>query len=127
RNLGLDTGIELVLVEGSTNVKNLELHQADIPTDFLLSQNYPNPFNPDTKIQYQLCKPSHITLDIFQVNGQQIRTLYNGYQEAGIHVQVWDGRLLNGNPAPSGVYMYRISVQTDEGTIQQVRKMVLNR
>ncbi|MBN1996431.1 DUF362 domain-containing protein, partial [candidate division KSB1 bacterium] len=80
RNLGLDTGIELVTIEGSTHVENPEVEQTGVVTDFVLSQNYPNPFNPDTRIQYQLSSPGHITLAVFQVNGQQIRLLYQGYQ-----------------------------------------------
>jgi len=127
RNLGLDTGIELVTIEGSTRVANPQLDHTGMPTEFVLNQNYPNPFNPNTTIQYQLSTPSQVTLAVFHVNGQQICTLYDGYQEAGTHLQSWDGRLANGNPAPSGVYMYRLYGRSSDHTFQQARKMVLNR
>jgi hypothetical protein len=127
QNLGLDTGIDLDLVEEATAVNNPDHNRTGIVKNFALGQNYPNPFNPDTEIQYQLSKPSNISLIVYQINGQLVRTLYHGYQEAGTHIQKWDGLLENGLPAPSGVYVYRLSVQTDNSTTQQVRKMVLNR
>ncbi len=127
RNLGLDTGIDLDLIEKASAVHNPGNNRTGIVKNFALDQNYPNPFNPDTEIQYRLSKPSNILLTVYQINGQQVRTLYHGYQEAGTHIQKWDGLLENGLPAPSGVYVYRLSVQTDNGTSQQVRKMVLNR
>jgi hypothetical protein len=127
RNMGLNKGIELVLVEGSTAVNDPAHNQIGIVKNFALDQNYPNPFNSDTKIRYRLSAPSHVLLIIFQINGQQIRTLYHGYQEPGMHVQKWDGLLENGFPAPSGVYVCRLTVQSDNGLFQQARKMVLNR
>jgi hypothetical protein len=127
RNLGLDKGIDLELIEGASAVQDQGHDGTGIVKDFALDQNFPNPFNPDTEIQYQLARPSHISLTVFQINGQQVRTLYDGNQSAGLHMQKWDGRLENGLPAPSGVYMYRLAVQTEGEVSQQVRKMVLNR
>jgi uncharacterized protein (DUF362 family) len=127
RNLGLDKGIELYTIEGSSIVEKPGQDREAIVRDYTLSQNYPNPFNPDTQIQYWLSRPSYVTLTVFQVNGQQVCTLYDGYQQGGTHLQKWDGRLENGLAAPSGVYMYRITVQNDAGTSQQACKMVLSR
>jgi hypothetical protein len=127
RNLGTGEGIELVLVENSTAVNNPDNNRTGIAKNFALDQNYPNPFNPDTEIQYRISAPSNISLIVYQINGQQIRTLYHGYQEPGMHVQKWDGLLENGLPAPSGVYVCRLTVQNDNGSFQQTRKMILNR
>jgi hypothetical protein len=125
RNLGLNVGIELIRIEGASGVDSP--HQAGMVEDFILRQNYPNPFNSDTHIEYRLSRSSHITLTIVQVNGRQIRTLYDGYQKEGTHIQRWDGLLKNGLPAPSGVYLCGMMMQNEMGTFQQTRKMVLSR
>ena len=126
RNLGLNTGIELV----SNVVSGIEDNNGtstSIASDFILEQNYPNPFNPSTSIRYQLSVPSDISIVIYQINGQKIRTLYEGFQNSGIHTLEWDGLLANGVPAASGVYMYKLLVQNDQGSTQQIRKMTLDR
>ncbi len=127
RNLGLDTGIELLQVEGTSVVRNPDTDQAGTITGFRLEQNYPNPFNPSTSIRYQLDTPAQISLAVFQVNGQLVRTLYSGTQSAGVYIQQWDGQMKDGLPAPSGVYLCRIVVEKDGGVSQQVRKMTLSR
>jgi hypothetical protein len=128
RNLGTGDGIELVKVTSVTGCDdNCGDLLAGMVKDFHLYPNYPNPFNPDTKIQYQLNIPSHVILTIYQINGQQVCELYNGYQDIGIHIRKWNGLLENGLPAPSGVYLYRISIENSQGAFQESHKMVLNR
>jgi len=81
-----------------------------IPTEFALGQNYPNPFNPSTTIRFDLPKEAPVTMEVYNVLGVRVRTLMAGVTvNAGRHTMVWDGRDDNGNTAPSGVYMYRIS------------------
>jgi len=126
RNLGLDEGIELV-TNSATSVEDNSGKLDKTASDFILHQNYPNPFNPNTSIRYQLSAPSDISLAVYQVNGQKIRTLYEGYQSAGMHTLEWDGLLANGLQAMSGVYMYKLFVNNDQGSYQQVRKMTLSR
>jgi hypothetical protein len=87
-----------------------------IPAQFNLEQNYPNPFNPTTTIHYQLPKESFVHLSIFNVLGQEVRTLINERQPPGDKYAHFDG-----NNLPSGVYFYRITA----GTFTDVRKMVL--
>ncbi|MBK9098310.1 MAG: T9SS type A sorting domain-containing protein [bacterium] len=82
-----------------TSVKD-ELIQ---PTEFILEQNYPNPFNPSTVISYQLPVSSEITLNVFDVLGNEIATLVDEYKPAGrCEVE------FNAASLPSGVYFYQL-------------------
>lgn len=84
---------------------------AVIPVGFDLRQNYPNPFNPETQIQFDLPKSSYVKIEIFNVQGQKIRTLVKELTLAGLHTVNWDGRMDNGEPAVSGIYVYRFQTQ----------------
>jgi hypothetical protein len=100
----------------------------NIPTEYALSQNFPNPFNPQTMIQYQLPEAGHVTVKIYNLFGQKVRTLVAGQREAGYHAEIWDGRDNFGRRAASGVYFYRLSVEpnaTRPNGFQFTRKMVL--
>ena len=61
------------------------------PTSFFLYQNFPNPFNPHTEIRYRVATQSHVTITIYNVQGQKIRTLVNQSQTAGLYQAHWDG------------------------------------
>lgn len=91
-----------------------------MPKSFALSQNYPNPFNPATNISYQLPKTSKVTIRVYNVLGQEVRTLVSGQQLPGQHTIVWDGKTNNGITAASGIYLYRMAA---DGFVQQ-RKMM---
>jgi hypothetical protein len=80
----------------------------DMPTEFALAQNYPNPFNPTTDIRMDLPSASHVTLRVYNVLGQEVRTLVDGQYPAGFHTVTWDGRNGSGGTVSSGVYFYRI-------------------
>ncbi len=79
-----------------------------LPQQFDLQQNYPNPFNPETTIKYQLSQSGEVTLKVFNVLGQQVRTLVSKPQQAGSYTVTWDGRDDFGRPVASGIYIYRI-------------------
>ena len=79
---------------------------------FVLKQNFPNPFNPGTTIEYTLEKSSEITLKIFNLLGEEIRILANKTQAAGTHRVIWDGRNNTGKRVTSGVYVYKIEVDS---------------
>ncbi len=79
--------------------------------DFALMQNYPNPFNPSTTISFSLPEASNVTLAIYNLRGQLIRTLHSGALSAGHHRMVWDGRDSHGVKVASGVYLYRLEAQ----------------
>lgn len=94
-----------------------------IPKQTRLYSNFPNPFNPLTTIRYDISKDNHIVLKIFNLLGQEVATLVNQNQIAGVkHVQ-WDGRDLSGKPVSSGVYIYVLEV----GNFVERRKMILLR
>ncbi len=94
------------------------------PTAFNLEQNYPNPFNPSTAIRYQLSQPKQqVSLVIFDVLGQRIRTLVEHEQAAGEYIVYWEGKNDAGQPATSGAYLYKLT--TDSFT--ETRRMLLLR
>ena len=70
-----------------------------IARQFHLSQNYPNPFNPSTTILYHLPTSTHVTLTIYNLAGQQVETLVNGFQASGKHQTIWQAKGLS-----NGVY-----------------------
>ncbi len=88
------------------------------PTTPLLLCNYPNPFNASTIIQYQLPTQQDITLDIYNLNGQRVTTLFEGSQMAGLYTTHWEAGAL-----PSGLYFCHLEGETIHGT----RKILLSR
>jgi choice-of-anchor B domain-containing protein len=92
-----------------------------VPNDYRLLQNYPNPFNPTTNIQYHIPRQERVILRVFNLLGQEMTTLINKIQNAGIHTVTWDGRNSNRNPVPSGIYLYQI----EAGSFKEVGKMML--
>jgi len=88
---------------------------------FKLSQNYPNPFNPSTVIGFELPKAADVTLTVFNVHGQQIKTLVSGQMTAGAHQAVWDGTNDMGVKVASGIYFYKMTA----GDFQARNKMIL--
>lgn len=91
------------------------------PERFSLSQNFPNPFNPRTHFNYILADPGIIQLEIYDLLGKLIYTIHDGYQREGSHNVLWTGVDQNNNPAPSGIYFFRL--ETGSNTI--TKKMVL--
>jgi hypothetical protein len=98
------------------------------PAAFSLSQNYPNPFNPQTVIHYELPHDGKVTLDIFNILGQKIRSMVNRNQAYGSYTISWDGKNDNGVNVPSGIYIYRLRVKKEgKELFEKVRRMVLIR
>ncbi len=88
-----------------------------------LYQNRPNPFNPFTTIRYYLPENGKVTLKVYDILGQKVASLVDGKKEKGFHFAQWTGRDEQGNPAASGVYLYRLTVGKE--TLSQ--KMILLR
>jgi hypothetical protein len=86
--------------------------------EYSLQQNYPNPFNPSTKINFGLKKAGNVEVTIYNILGNKIATLLNGFQSAGNHSVIFDAAKFS-----SGVYLYRIV--TNE--FIQTRKMILEK
>jgi hypothetical protein len=93
------------------------------PLAFMLAQNYPNPFNPETEIRFALPQASHVSVKIFNLLGEEMRTLADEMREAGSHTLRWDGKDGNGNVVASGVYLYQLRA----GSFSQVKRMSLLR
>ena len=93
----------------------------DMPDTFSVAQNYPNPFNPETTIPYGLPEGVHVRLVIYNVLGQEVRTLVNGMKPAGYHRVVWDNKDDFGKSVSSGIYLYRIVA----GDFVERKKMLL--
>ncbi len=110
-------------VEKSSLSQQSESTNGQIPAALALLQNYPNPFNPETIIKYQITSPSAVSLKIYNLRGQLVRTLVDAVQNAGNYEILWDGRDDFGNEVASGVYLYRL--QADES--MAVKKLTLLR
>ena len=95
--------------------------QPSIPSEFFVSQNYPNPFNPSTNISYGLAIDADVRIEIFNVLGQNVRTLVDNHQTAGYKSVIWDSKDDSGSRASSGVYFYTI----EAGDFQASKKMLL--
>lgn len=92
---------------------------------YYLSQNYPNPFNPFTHIKYQLPKPSKVKLEIFNILGQMVKTLVDKYQTADYYTVEWKGLNDYGHRVGSGVYIYRITAESLDGSKNFVKSKKL--
>ena len=93
------------------------------PREFALHQNFPNPFNPDTTIKYDLAESADVTLQIYNVLGQVVRTLVaSEAQNAGRYQIRWNGMDDRGVPVSSGIYFYQIAA---DGKFSDVRKLML--
>ena len=87
----------------------------------MLSQNYPNPFNPSTVIEYSVPIGTNVSIDIFNVLGQKVKTLTNETKAPGTYRVEWDGTDESGQTVSTGIYLYRFHA----GDVVQSKKMVL--
>ena len=110
-----DMGIILDLDDGENS--------APLPRQFALAQNYPNPFNPTTVIEFYNPElhSAKVTLEIFNILGQQVKVLLDGAALPGWNRVEWDGCDRSGNSVASGIYFYRL--KTDRSML--TRKMML--
>jgi hypothetical protein len=90
------------------------------PGEFVLAQNYPNPFNPSTSIEFILSTSGHATLNVYNLLGQEVATLFRGELAAGIHSVEWSPRNL-----ANGVYVYRLEVEGGPQHFVATRRLVL--
>ena len=105
---------------GITAVRE-EGNQSAAPRAFALEPNYPNPFNSSTTIGYRLEEPGRVHLEVFDVQGQRVKTLAEGYAGPGVYQVEWDGADASGKPVATGVYLVRLQ----KGTASLVHKMLL--
>ena len=111
--------VELPITETALNI-NEDIYM-NIPMDFVIHQNYPNPFNPTTSIHYSLMSDSKVYIAVYDLLGNIVNELYDGYQTSGDKSIKWDAKNSFGDPVSAGVYFYRVKV----GDASQVRRMML--
>lgn len=99
----VDNGSLFKISRTTTDVAN-DSHV--LPTEFHLFQNYPNPFNPSTTISYSLPQNSFVTLKMYNILGQEIKTLVNDEKLSGTHSVRFDGSNLS-----SGIYFYMLRTE----------------
>jgi len=92
-----------------------------MPDAYLLYQNFPNPFNPVTTITYQIPQYDRVNIAIYNIKGQEIKSLLNWFQNPGTYSVIWNGTDNAGNPVPAGIYIYYLNTQF----FQSNRKLVL--
>jgi hypothetical protein len=115
-----------VIDKSVTSVKSEEMgFQQGVISGYELLQAFPNPFNMNTTIPFRLSQSADITLTIYAMTGQRIKTLVNGRQSAGMHSVTWNGTDEQERIVPSGVYLYQISVNDGEQWQKLSRKVLL--
>jgi hypothetical protein len=93
-----------------------------VPKEYALENNFPNPFNPSTTIPIAVPQSGGITLKVYNLLGEEVRTLFEGPVETGRHWFTWDGRNNAGAQVASGVYLAKF---TADAHVALVRKMIL--
>ena len=120
-------GIDTVKVTGDDRVvyvnryEYLSTETEGIPTEFALHENYPNPFNPTTTLRFDIPEVSSITLTIYNMLGQKVKTFDMNDTPAGYHSIKWNATNDYGDPVSAGVYLYQLRANQYVMT----RKMVL--
>ena len=107
----------------TTDIADFGGSQTEIPAEFKLFGNTPNPFNPETTIRYSVPKDLHVTLKIYNIMGQLVRTLVDDNIRAGEHTVRWDSRDAFGQHVPSGLYFYQLI--GNHGEFRATKKMTL--
>jgi hypothetical protein len=126
-NVKATDGVDTVDVTGDNRViyvnryEYLSTEGEGVPVEFALHENYPNPFNPTTTLRFDLPEVSNLTLTIYNMLGQKVRTFNYQNTSAGYHSVTWDATNDYGDPVGAGVYLYQL--QTKD--FVKTRKMVL--
>jgi len=126
-NVKATDGVDTVDVTGDNRVIHvnrydyLSTESEGVPTEFALHENYPNPFNPTTTLRFDLPEVSNLTLTIYNMLGQKIRTYDMQSTPAGHHALKWNATNDYGDPVGAGVYLYQLQSKD----FVKTRKMVL--
>ena len=91
-----------------------------IPVNFALQQNFPNPFNPSTEIRFDLPENDHVTLAVYNMMGQKVKTLASRNMTPGYHSIIWNGTNDSGAKVATGMYFYSINTKN----FQSIKKML---
>jgi hypothetical protein len=116
-----DGGAEVRSVQPDVEAGPVVYSRDAVPGRFALHQNSPNPFNPTTSVKYDMASAGDVNIAVFNVLGQEVKELVNGYSEAGSHEVIWDGKNTYGEQVASGIYFYRIETEQ----FNETKKMIL--
>ena len=114
----LPVAIGQVTILGQTPVEPEPV--GELPSEFHLYQNFPNPFNSNTIIYYSLAHGTDVRLELLNIIGQSVRTLFSGYQSLGGYSVAWDGRDDCGQSVGSGIYFVRLATDTRADYVKAV-------
>ena len=131
------TFVKLIVLSPETGLSQLGefevyLHSTNViadnedvvaPSEYRLAQNYPNPFNPTAIIKFDVPKTSNVKLVVYNLLGEEIRTLVNEVKPAGTFDIIWDGNNYNGQRMASGIYLYIF----ETANFREVKKMILTK
>lgn len=112
KQIDFNGNYEIFILENEVNVNG--------PGKFNLSQNYPNPFNPTTKIDFELPQDSKVNITVYDMLGKVVKVLENGTKKSGYYTINFDGNSLS-----SGIYIYRLTAESNGNTNTIVKKMTL--
>lgn len=84
-----------------------------LPALFSLYQNYPNPFNSSTGVKFIIGERGYVELEVYDIAGRLVRTLFSNVVEAGAHNIIWSGTDNSGNEVSSGTYIYQLRTKHD--------------
>lgn len=103
------------------SVTSVSEDKIERPNTFKLSQNFPNPFNPSTTIRYSISTPGNISIKVYDLSGQLVKTIDNEHSIPGEYEIIWDGSNNFGERVASGVYFYQLKT----GSLLETKKMML--
>ena len=107
----------LRMTHGTSDPVSINSKTPQVVRDFQLNQNYPNPFNPTTSFSYVIPQTADVTLAIYNIRGELVRTLESGNQTAGRHEASWNGLNDAGQLVSSGIYVY--SLKSESQTVSK--------
>jgi len=122
-----DAGLVAVYDEGNSDLVEINFEYAGTSTNDIivvktqLNNNYPNPFNPVTNIAYSIKTAGNVTLEVYNIKGQLVKTLINEVRETGNYTTTWNGTDDAGKSLASGVYFYKMKASNYTAT----KKMIL--
>jgi len=115
-NVGNDLPVEVIDGKVYLHVVTSVVNEQTVPKGYKLDQNYPNPFNPTTNIPFTVINPQQVKVEVYDLHGRLVDTVFNGFVRTGEHQVTW-----NAEGLPSGIYMYKLVTQAGI----EVRKMTL--
>ncbi|MBK6538948.1 MAG: T9SS type A sorting domain-containing protein [Ignavibacteria bacterium] len=122
--LRLSSNDYLMIYTGQPYAVNIQVNGNSVPDKFELYQNYPNPFNPVTHLEFGISDWGFVLLKVYDVLGNEVRTLVNENKPAGRYEVIF-----NGEGLPSGVYFYKLVVRSSNtkksGDFRDIKRMVL--